>query len=83
MNIRHEHCKPVSKRPLAAQGTLNLKMNFATDLMDYALRVQRSKPWGIIWPPDFTGSTGSGTGTGTGGTTGGTTGTTTGTITGQ
>lgn len=81
MNIYREHCKPISKRPVAAQSTLSLKMNFATDLMDYTLRVQRSKPWGIIWPPDFAGSTGSGgtgTGTGTGGTTGGTTGTTTG-----
>ncbi|HOJ32141.1 MAG TPA: hypothetical protein PKY35_01150 [Candidatus Hydrogenedentes bacterium] len=81
MNIYREHCKPISKRPVAAQSTLNLKIDFATHLMDYALRVQHSKPWGIIWPPNFTGSTGSGgtdTGTGTVDTTGGTTGTTTG-----
>lgn len=85
MGNRQQHCRPISKSaPVAAQtSSLNLKLNMITGFMDQALSMQRSKPWGIIFPiigtiggydEVGTGGTG-GTGTDATGDIGGTTGT--------
>lgn len=52
MGNRQQHCRPISKSaPVAAQtSSLNLKLNMITGFMDQALSMQRSKPWGIIFP---------------------------------
>lgn len=73
MSNNWRHCRPVTKSPVAAQSSLSLKLGFAGDVMEYTLTVQRAKPWGLIWPPNYTGTSGT-----TGGTTGGTTNGTTG-----
>ncbi|HOD48483.1 MAG TPA: hypothetical protein PLM14_05740 [Candidatus Hydrogenedentes bacterium] len=46
------HCKPISKIPERAQtSNFVLLKNFTQDLAERVLSIQRSKPWGIYWPP--------------------------------
>lgn len=45
------HCKAVSKSPVVAETTINVKTQFLMDLFEFGVSAQRSKPWGIIFPP--------------------------------
>jgi hypothetical protein len=57
MNQRTKHCRPVSRTPVVAQTSLEIKVDFYMSLLNFAGGVQRSKPWGIVFPSGGGGGT--------------------------